>query len=567
MAPPASDSRVVRTGPPVPHPRQTQFEPWSDDATRARGLEQLRAARPKAIAVAFELVRFDGQPLGRFGDPRQARIASIALVWPGEGSGAGQVAEGEHPQAGAWWACPTPQAVMDLASLWEGAKSPYVIFERAQSACAALVAAGATLPPRMGCIASAATLLAAGADGQRDDRSVQSSVEALFGEQAPPLQRGDDAAKFRAAWLTALMREYTPRLRNERLAKIYETELAVVPAVVDMELAGMPVDAAQLERIGASWVDELGSDPPPTAPRRKRLEKLISTYRYWSRDYVDVDGRIRCRLNPLATDSGRFSCSDPNLQQVPSEHTAPGMRACFRPAPSHRFIVADYAQIELRVAAALAPCDALAAVFREGRDVHRATAATLARKREDEVTARERQLAKAVNFGFLFGMGAKRFRSYAASSYGLELDPAQAQRAREAFFATFPGIQAWHRRIGQLDRQGGPPRDITVRTALGRQKRFEAGRFSFNAALNIPVQGTAAEGFKLAMQALHERLPSLGGRGVLVVHDEYIAEVPAEHATAACALVEATMVEQMQRVVPEVPIEVDAKVAGSWSEK
>src|SRR5690606_25037649 len=127
-----------------------------------------------------------------------------------------------------------------------------------------------------------------------------------------------------------LMRAYTPQLRETSLTRAYEMECRILPAVIALESAGMPVDAAALERIAGAWVSELGEDPPPPAPRRKRLEKLISTYRYWPRDYVDVDGRMRCRLNPLATDSGRFSCSEPNLQQVPSEHTAPGMRACFR---------------------------------------------------------------------------------------------------------------------------------------------------------------------------------------------------------------------------------------------
>ena len=283
------------------------------------------------------------------------------------------------------------------------------------------------------------------------------------------------------------------------------------------------------------------------------------------REYVSGD-RIHCRLHPLTADSGRFSCTEPNLQQVPSEHVAPGLRGCFRAAPGHVLVVADYAQIELRVAAHLAPCDALRAVFREGRDPHRATAATLTGKPEAEVSTRERQLAKAVNFGFLFGMGAPRFRSYAKDSYGVELDMPQAQRAREAFLRTFPGIAAWHAKVGRLGRQH-PPRAITVRTALGRRKRFAADRFSFNAALNIPVQGTAADGFKLAMTRLQPRLAALGGRGILCVHDEYLAEIPTAHAEEGRAVVEQTMREAMQEVVASVPIAVEAAIAQSWADK
>ncbi|MCA9716037.1 MAG: hypothetical protein KC468_15265, partial [Myxococcales bacterium] len=298
--------------------------------------------------------------------------------------------------------------------------------------------------------------------------------------------------------------------------------------------------------------------------RLARLDKLLSTYAHWPRDHVDLDGRIRYHLDPIATDSGRFACTQPNLQQVPSEHTAPGLRACFRPRDGCQLVIADYAQIELRVAAQLARCPVLTRVFRDGRDPHRATAATLARKPEQAITPHERKLAKAVNFGFLFGMGARRFRAYAAASYGLELSPSMAQRARDAFFATYPGLSAWHRRVGALGR--GRPEDVTVRTALGRRKRFPAGRFSFTAALNIPVQGTAAEGFKLAMIELEPVLAALGGRGVLCVHDEYIAEVPAEVADEACARVRAAMERAMARVVPAVPIVVEARVARSWGE-
>jgi len=263
---------------------------------------------------------------------------------------------------------------------------------------------------------------------------------------------------------------------------------------------------------------------------------------------------------------GRFGWEQANLQQVPAEHTAPGLRACFVPAPGNLLIIADYAQIELRVAAQLAPCPALRRVFLEGRDPHRATAATLAGKPESEISSHERKLAKAVNFGFLFGMGARRFQDYALNSYGLELDATAAQAARDAFFSTFPGIAAWHRKIGNLEPRSHRE-DITVHTALGRRKRFPAGHFSFNAALNIPVQGTAAEGFKRAMIDLHLALAPLGGRGILCVHDEYLAEVPEDRAEAARVLVSQTMETAMASVVPGMPIVAEAHVARSWSDK
>ncbi|MGB1699015.1 MAG: DNA polymerase, partial [Nannocystaceae bacterium] len=265
------------------------------------------------------------------------------------------------------------------------------------------------------------------------------------------------------------------------------------------------------------------------------------------------------------TDSGRFSCSDPNLQQVPSTHTAPGFRACFRASPGHRLIVADYAQVELRVAAQVAPCDEMRRVFLEGRDPHRTTAATLTGKAEAEISDRERKLAKAINFGFLFGMGPRRFQSYAEASYDIALTSDEARAARAAFLRTYPGIDAWHQRTAALPRRTRDGR-IYVATRLGRQRGFEVDDFSFTTALNIPVQGTAAEGFKLAMMRLHERLPALQSRGLLCVHDEYIAEAPASKAEEVRELVISEMIAGMKEVTPDVPIEVEATVCDHWEE-
>ncbi len=463
---------------------------------------------------------------------------------------------------------PTPL----LAWLAE-ATAPYVVMHGAQITTHRLLSwAGrdeAPLPARMGCTQVAAVLLAEGTRRGLPSlpECVQRALEHTWPFEAPelPLVGADPhaVAATAASVLVPLLRALTPMLRRRDLARVYDLECHLVPAVVAMERAGVGLDAAAFQRIVDDWIRE---QPTATDPERQaRLAKLVSTYGYWPREYVSGE-RIHCRLHPLAADSGRFSCSEPNLQQVPSEHVAPGLRACFHAAAGHVLVVADYAQIELRVAAHLAPCDALRTVFREGRDPHRATAATLTGKPEAEVTARERQLAKAVNFGFLFGMGAPRFRSYARDSYGVELDERESKAAREAFLRTFPGIARWHTKVGALGRSH-PARAITVRTALGRRKRFPAEKFSFNAALNIPVQGTAADGFKLAMTRLQPRLAALGGRGILCVHDEYIAEVPLARGEEARVVVEETMREAMQEIVTSVPIEVEASIAQTWADE
>jgi DNA polymerase I-like protein with 3'-5' exonuclease and polymerase domains len=537
-------------------------------AQAQEAIERIAKAQPKALGVALDL---RGQSVARsqLADTRLAQLEGLAIAVPAE-----QVLVIERSLLAELQAA--GQLASLLTPLWCGAAAPYLVFADAQQALTVLGARGLPTPTRFGCAMVAATLLAEGSDRRRDhrplDRSVRELLEHDLPDELPLASAPTSRLACEAEALLELLRVMTPTLRERGLARVYSFECSLLPAVVDMESAGFGVDAAAFERIASAWVREraeldaesrVSEASDARTARLARLDKLISTYRYWARDYVGPDRRIHCRLHPLAADSGRFSCTDPNLQQVPAEHTAPGLRACFVPAPGNVLVIADYAQIELRVAAHLAPCPAMRAVFRAGRDPHRATAATLAGKPEEAVDNHERKLAKAVNFGFLFGMGARRFQSYARDSYGLELDERQAGEAREAFFGTFPGIAAWHRRIGNLSRRGDREA-ITVTTAMGRRRTFPAGNFSFNAALNIPVQGTAAEGFKLAMLRLQPALAQLGGRGVLIVHDEYIAELPEAAAEQARVLVEQIMIASMREVVDSVPIVVEAEIATHW---
>lgn len=553
--------------PPWPTPRAAHI---SDAAALRERVAAWREAGPAAIGLWIGPDPTRGRHEADDWRGGRAGLAALAVPASNEASATVDSPESEAPHV--WTLDPALDPTPLLGWLAEPS-APYVVTHGAQLALHRLLSWAerddAPVPTRLGCTQVAAVLLFAGHRRGLPSLSecVQRALRHAWPFESPALPlTGDDpraVAATSASVLVPLLRALTPMLRRRDLARMYELECNLVPAVVDMERAGVGVDAAAFQRIVDGWIRE---QPTATDPERQaRLAKLVSTYGYWPREYVSGD-RIHCRLHPLAADSGRFSCTEPNLQQVPSEHVAPGLRACFRAAEGHVLVVADYAQIELRVAAHLAPCEALRAVFREGRDPHRATAATLTGKPEAEVSPRERQLAKAVNFGFLFGMGAPRFRSYAKDSYGVELEMQEAQRAREAFLRTFPGIAAWHAKVGRLGRQQ-PPRAVTVRTAWGRRRRFDADRWSFNAALNIPVQGTAADGFKLAMTRLRPRLHALGGRGILCVHDEYLAEIPVAHAEEGRAVVEQTMREAMQEIVTSVPIEVEAAIVRTWADK
>lgn len=553
-----SPASTAAAPPQTPWPTATVTH-LRDDEAFTRALAELQARRPAALGLLVLLATpHPDLPREAAHDPRRLRAELLALATEGQ----------VHILH---LACLGSLQPLQTLLTGEG-EPPYVVFHDAHFALAALQPLGIH-PPRFGCTLTAATLLAEGAPRHHDDLDLARLIaqhlhhglpgQVQQGQVVPAIARYPVAAAA-ADCLVPLLRALTPTLRERGLARLYELECRLLPAVLAMEDAGLGLDVAGFNAIAAGWQREKDAAPPPE--RLAQLDKLLSTYAHWARDFVADDGRMRPHLHPLATDSGRFACSQPNLQQVPAEHTAPGLRACFVPAPGMVFIIADYAQIELRVAAQLAPCAAMRQVFRDGRDPHRATAATLAGKPESEISAHERKLAKAVNFGFLFGMGARRFQEYALNNYGLTLDAAAAQAARDAFFATFPGIAAWHRKIGNMEPRS-QREDITVTTALGRRKRFPAGHFSFNAALNIPVQGTAAEGFKRAMIDLHAALTPIGGRGVLCVHDEYLAEVPEDRAEQARILVQSTMEAAMATVVPGVPIVAEAHVARSWADK
>src|SRR5262249_13922134 len=168
------------------------------------------------------------------------------------------------------------------------------------------------------------------------------------------------------------------------------------------------------------------------------------------------------------TVTGRMSCRDPNLQNVPRD---PAFRECFRAAEGHALVVADYAQAELRVVAVLANEPALLDAFNRGVDVHAATAARLLKKPIEEITKAERQRAKACSFGFLYGQGVAGFVRYARATYGVTLTEAEARKLRAGWFNTYPLLRAWQeRQLEDAKRLG------TTRTPSGRVRSLEGAK-------------------------------------------------------------------------------------------
>lgn len=252
-----------------------------------------------------------------------------------------------------------------------------------------------------------------------------------------------------------------------------------------------------------------------------------------------------------------MSCSTPNLQQIPRGE----YRECFVPRGGCVFIRADYSQIELRIVTYLSGDENMQHAYREGRDLHRITAARTLGKTEEEVTNEERQCAKAVNFGVIYGIGVKKLREYAMTNYGVALSDAEAHQWRNGFFDAYPAVKEWQ------DRETQEPSEVLI-NANGRRRRLEKPRDSYTLRLNTPVQSVGADGLKAALGLLWKRRDQIPGvRPVMVIHDEIIVEVPEDQAETAKEWLESVMVDAMQPMLGEVPVVAEASIARSYGDK
>lgn len=268
-------------------------------------------------------------------------------------------------------------------------------------------------------------------------------------------------------------------------------------------------------------------------------------------------GRLHAEYWQVAAASGRTASSNPNIQQIPRDAA---LRDCFRASVGHRLVIADYSQVELRIAAEDSGDSTMIAAFVRGEDIHRRTAALVTGKAPADVTKAERQLAKAVNFGLVYGMGAGGLVRYARDSYGVAMTMSEAEAFRRRYFEAYPGIAAWHRR--QLEKAR---RDGGIRTAAGRWRPLAEPTVTL--AANSPTQGTGADLLKTALGAIAPEAFRRGWELVAEVHDEIVLEVPeGETDEARRALTEA-MVKAGHRFLKRVPVEAEAGTGMTWAEK
>ncbi|VTT99013.1 dna-directed dna polymerase : DNA polymerase OS=Meiothermus silvanus (strain ATCC 700542 / DSM 9946 / VI-R2) GN=Mesil_1349 PE=3 SV=1: Prim-Pol: DUF3987: DNA_pol_A_exo1: DNA_pol_A [Gemmataceae bacterium] len=302
------------------------------------------------------------------------------------------------------------------------------------------------------------------------------------------------------------------------------------------------------------------------------LAKLVGTYgKAWLKN-VAADGRVYAAWKQLGAEAtGRMSCKEPNLQQLPRD---PRYRRCFVAPPGRTLVKADYSQIELRIAAKLTGDKRMLAAYRSGEDIHTLTARALLGK--DEVGKADRQLAKSVNFGLLYGQGAKGLMAYALGSYGVTLTEAEATAHRETFFKTYAGLRAWHQKVRNTIKakfDADPDAVHDVRTLAGRRRLLPVAKKpacrapypNITEALNTPVQGTGADGLKAALALLWERRDRCPDAfPVLFVHDEIVVECDEAKSAATVEWVKAAMVDGMAPLIAPVAVEVEATVGRTW---
>ncbi|MBA2449938.1 MAG: bifunctional 3'-5' exonuclease/DNA polymerase [Chloroflexi bacterium] len=270
------------------------------------------------------------------------------------------------------------------------------------------------------------------------------------------------------------------------------------------------------------------------------------------RHVAPTTGRIHADYLQLGTETGRMSCTRPNLQNIPRD---PAYRACFRPPPGRVLVKADYSQIELRVAAEISGDRRMLEAYRDGEDLHAVTAAAVLGRANGTVTKEDRQAAKALNFGLIYGMGSDTLRAHAARSYGVALSEREAASFRSTFFRTYPGLRRWH--------EGQPRGAVNTHTLAGRRRLAVE---SFTRKVNTPVQGTAGDGMKTALALLWEtRDRCESAAPVLCVHDEIVVECDAAEADRARTWLADCMMAGMGELLTKVPVVVEATIEGDWS--
>ncbi|MEL6120478.1 MAG: DNA polymerase I, partial [Pseudomonadota bacterium] len=435
----------------------------------------------------------------------------------------------------------------------------------------------------------------------------------------------DEAVKYAAEDADITLRLwhlFKQRLHTERVTTVYETlERPLVPVLAQMERFGILVDRDTLstksnafaqkmagleaeihelagetfnvgspKQLGEILFDKMGIEGgkrgktgayatgadvledlatehelPARVLDWRQLSKLKSTYTDALQDHIDADtGRVHTSYVQTGASTGRLASTDPNLQNIPIR-TEEGrrIREAFVAAPGNTLISLDYSQIELRILAHIANIDALKQAFREGQDIHAMTASEMFDVPMDEMTPEVRRRAKAINFGVIYGI------SGFGLARNLRIPRSEAQAFIDRYFERFPGIRTYMDDTVAFAKEHGH-----VQTLFGRKihtpeigaKGPRAG-FAWRAAINAPIQGTAADIIRRAMIRMPQAIKGLPAKMLLQVHDELLFEVEESAAEDVIAAARTVMESAAKPAVHiDVPLVVDAGQGANWAE-
>jgi DNA polymerase I-like protein with 3'-5' exonuclease and polymerase domains len=286
-----------------------------------------------------------------------------------------------------------------------------------------------------------------------------------------------------------------------------------------------------------------------------QIEKLIGH----AKNYPDH--RIRASYRQLGTDTGRSSCSGPNLQQVNSgkEH-----RQGFKAALGHKLVIADYSQLELRIAAECSGEERMAHAYQENADLHLRTASLMLNKPEKDIDKSARTSAKIINFGALYGAGAKTIQKQAVAQYGVYIPLKEAEEKLGQWRRAYPQLIGWQKTQGNRA-------ELNVKTLMGRRRLLVPGDTDrFTVRLNTQVQGTGGDCMKAALAMLWESYlePNPYIKLVACIHDECVLEVPEDCVEDAITILKQCMEAAAYEVcITNVPIVANAGWGDNWSAK
>ena len=424
-----------------------------------------------------------------------------------------------------------------------------------------------------------------------------------------------------AAILLPLRETLIERLKSHSLIKCAQLEFECVMPVVDIELAGFYMHkdrwleqlgivekrrvelAEQLQEVlaeesmqgslfGGPQREDINLDshqqltqalnrlgiPVPDSTRNWKLQPLAAQYPIigtlleyrtvqkaltsYGENMIGlinpVTKRLHADFRQIGAPTGRFACTNPNIQQVPH---AIEYRRCFSGYPEERkLIIADYSQIELRILAEFSGDRGFIDAFNSGADLHRVTASQVFNVSLDQVTKEQRDFAKRLNFGVVYGIGAQRF----ALMTGLTVS--DAENVLRRYFGTYRQLDTYLREAANRavsERQ--------ARTASGRLVRFrydENDRQQISMTQrngkNTPIQGTSADILKRALRLLKEQLAATNAKIVNIIHDEIVVEANADEAESVAAIVERVMVAAGEEYLKTVPVKVETEIATEW---